>query len=115
MATPARFTELKCYACGSSHWDLVSDYPGTDMTFVAPDSRTYTCPVCSHVGTDFMVLQQSPHRGFCLWTGRLGAFGTFDGRASLESASLICSEVDAYTLTRKADTDVDSAFSTANA
>jgi hypothetical protein len=60
MATPARFTELKCYACGSSHWDLVCDYPGMDMTFVAPDSRTYTCPKCSHEGTDFMVLQQSP-------------------------------------------------------
>jgi hypothetical protein len=58
--TPPRFTELECYACKSSHWVLVSDYPGIDGTFVAPDSHTYTCPTCSHVGTDFMVLQQSP-------------------------------------------------------
>jgi C4-type Zn-finger protein len=60
MATPARFTELSCYVCKSSHWQLVSDYPSDDGTFVAVDSLTYTCPNCSHVGTDFMVLQQSP-------------------------------------------------------
>jgi hypothetical protein len=59
MATPARFTELKCYACDASHWVLVPDY-GMDGSFVGGDSGTYVCPSCSHKGTDFTVLRQSP-------------------------------------------------------
>jgi hypothetical protein len=72
MATPARFTELKCYACESSHWELVSDYPSWDSSFVSADSRRYTCPHCSHTGTDFFMLQQSPPQAILNMHSALG-------------------------------------------
>ena len=74
MATPARFTELKCYVCESPHWDLVCDYPGMDGSFVPPDDRLYTCPACGHQGTDFMLLQQSPPQAILSMHSALGRF-----------------------------------------
>ena len=67
MSTPPRLVELRCPACGHSHWEIDCDFRASylrgepDLVYA---ERSYSCPACAMTAIGWMVGERSPPEFF---------------------------------------------------